>query len=137
MTFDAFIVTCEHATNAVPVRWREPFADTPEVLETHRAWDPGALVLAGEFSRQTLGVASGHAVDDQTHLATAQRVDSDHAVSTWPIVQDVDPSRVAYAWRNTAGFTNDSAVEGAGDERLWIRRSVQRSGWWRDRAACR
>jgi predicted N-formylglutamate amidohydrolase len=51
MNFDAFIITCEHATNAVPVRWREPFADAPEVLETHRAWDPGALLLANDFSR--------------------------------------------------------------------------------------
>lgn len=52
MNFDAFIVTCEHASNAVPVRWRGPFADTPEVLDTHRAWDPGALVLAREFARE-------------------------------------------------------------------------------------
>lgn len=51
MTFDAFLITCEHASNAVPVRWREPFADTTQVLESHRAWDPGALVLAGEFAR--------------------------------------------------------------------------------------
>lgn len=52
MHFDAFLVTCEHASNAVPVRWRGPFAETPDVLETHRAWDPGALKLATEFARE-------------------------------------------------------------------------------------
>jgi len=51
MIFDAFVVSCEHASHAVPVRWRQPFAATPEVLHTHRAWDPGALTLARYFAR--------------------------------------------------------------------------------------
>lgn len=51
MNFDAFLVTCEHASNAVPVRWRAPFAAAPDVLRSHRAWDPGALHLAGYFAR--------------------------------------------------------------------------------------
>lgn len=46
----AFVITCEHASNYVPVRWRAPFRDTPGVLLTHRAWDPGALLLAQEFA---------------------------------------------------------------------------------------
>lgn len=49
--FDALLVTCEHATNAVPSRFRRAFATNPEVLHTHRAWDPGAAVLAADFER--------------------------------------------------------------------------------------
>lgn len=49
--FDALLVTCEHATNAVPKAFRRAFATNPEVLHTHRAWDPGAAVLAADFER--------------------------------------------------------------------------------------
>lgn len=52
MRFDAFLVSCEHASNAVPVRWRGPFTAAPGVLDTHRAWDPGALVLARELAER-------------------------------------------------------------------------------------
>lgn len=48
--FDTFLVTCEHASNAVPVRWRAPFEGLAHVLQTHRGWDPGALALAQEFA---------------------------------------------------------------------------------------
>lgn len=51
MSFDACVITCEHATNAVPVRWREPFAGSGDVLDSHRGWDPGALVMARDFAR--------------------------------------------------------------------------------------
>jgi predicted N-formylglutamate amidohydrolase len=48
----ALIITCEHATNYVPVCWRGAFAGKEDVLLTHRAWDPGALVLAEELAAQ-------------------------------------------------------------------------------------
>lgn len=48
----ALLITCEHATNYVPVRWRAAFARKEEALFTHRAWDPGALVLAEELVAQ-------------------------------------------------------------------------------------
>ncbi|MCC6464333.1 MAG: N-formylglutamate amidohydrolase [Planctomycetes bacterium] len=48
--FDACLVTCEHASNAVPVRWRAPFEGRTGVLHTHRGWDPGALLLAQELA---------------------------------------------------------------------------------------
>ncbi|MCA8912748.1 MAG: N-formylglutamate amidohydrolase [Planctomycetes bacterium] len=47
--FDALLVTCEHATNAVPARFKRAFARRPGVLKTHRGWDPGAAVLAREL----------------------------------------------------------------------------------------
>lgn len=48
----ALVVTCEHATNYVPVRWRRAFQGETVVLNTHRAWDPGALALARELTNE-------------------------------------------------------------------------------------
>jgi predicted N-formylglutamate amidohydrolase len=42
------IITCEHAGNQVPVRYRDLFTD--EVLASHRGWDPGALDIAVSIS---------------------------------------------------------------------------------------
>lgn len=47
--FDALLVTCEHATNAV-ARHAAAFRADPAVLHTHRAWDPGAALLARELA---------------------------------------------------------------------------------------
>ncbi|MCB9893942.1 MAG: N-formylglutamate amidohydrolase [Planctomycetes bacterium] len=46
--FDALLITCEHASNATAgyaFRARK-------LLKTHRAWDPGASVLAQELAKQ-------------------------------------------------------------------------------------
>ncbi|NBB91618.1 MAG: N-formylglutamate amidohydrolase [Gammaproteobacteria bacterium] len=40
------LITCEHASNAVPARWRSLFAGSEAVLAGHRGWDPGALDVA-------------------------------------------------------------------------------------------
>ncbi len=48
----AVIVTCEHGGNTVPKRYRGLFRQAPKVLSTHRAWDPGALVLARQLHRR-------------------------------------------------------------------------------------
>ncbi len=50
--YETFLITCEHASNAVPKTWEHCFAGHGAVLETHRAWDPGAAHLA-----RALGVA--------------------------------------------------------------------------------
>jgi len=47
--FDALLLTCEHASNSA-WRWPQAFAAEPQVLDTHRAWDPGAAVLARELA---------------------------------------------------------------------------------------
>lgn len=47
----AVIISCEHASNAVPARWQGSFAHERAVLRTHRAWDPGAAPLATELAR--------------------------------------------------------------------------------------
>ncbi len=46
------LVTCEHATRHVPVRWRARLAIPAEILESHRGWDPGAVGLARLIARR-------------------------------------------------------------------------------------
>lgn len=48
--FDAFLVTCEHATNHVPDNLRAVLADQA-LLESHRGYDLGALPLAREIAK--------------------------------------------------------------------------------------
>lgn len=40
-----FVVSCEHAGNIVPKPYQDLFSRDVEVLNTHRAWDPGSLAL--------------------------------------------------------------------------------------------
>ncbi len=42
----ALIISCEHAGNRVPPRYRAQFRGQSETLKSHRGWDPGALDLA-------------------------------------------------------------------------------------------
>jgi predicted N-formylglutamate amidohydrolase len=48
---DRLILTCEHAGNVVPDRYRKLFVGMVQaLLPTHRGWDPGALVIAREMA---------------------------------------------------------------------------------------
>ncbi len=40
------VISCEHAGNQVPPRYRARFRGHAAVLKSHRGWDPGALDLA-------------------------------------------------------------------------------------------
>ncbi|MBX9921029.1 N-formylglutamate amidohydrolase [Mycolicibacterium frederiksbergense] len=40
------LITCEHGGNGVPVPFRPLFVQHRDLLDTHRGWDPGALVMA-------------------------------------------------------------------------------------------
>jgi len=40
------VITCEHAGLDIPDSFKHLFAHTPEILQTHRGWDPGALEMA-------------------------------------------------------------------------------------------
>lgn len=42
----AFVVTCEHASNAVPRGCEHLFRGAQRSLDSHRGWDPGARALA-------------------------------------------------------------------------------------------
>jgi len=50
---DRLVITCEHAGNVVPERYRPLFAGMVQhLLPTHRGWDPGALSLAREMAER-------------------------------------------------------------------------------------
>lgn len=42
----ALVITCEHGGNRVPAPWRHWFRNSGALLEGHRGFDPGALVMA-------------------------------------------------------------------------------------------
>ena len=43
------VITCEHGGNKIPKEYEHLFNDHKEVLNTHRAWDPGALLIYNNF----------------------------------------------------------------------------------------
>ncbi|MDT5094547.1 MAG: hypothetical protein QOH60_3910 [Mycobacterium sp.] len=43
---DAFIITCEHGGNRIPAPYRRLFRGQWALLNSHRGYDPGSLVLA-------------------------------------------------------------------------------------------
>lgn len=45
------LITCEHASNAVPVEFRSRFRGSSRVLSSHRGWDAGARIVAESLSR--------------------------------------------------------------------------------------
>jgi predicted N-formylglutamate amidohydrolase len=46
----SLVVTCEHAGNKIPGRYRPLFSPHARLLTTHRGFDPGALDLARELA---------------------------------------------------------------------------------------
>ena len=46
----ALAITCEHGGYEVPAQYANLFAGHEALLQTHRGWDPGALVLAQEMA---------------------------------------------------------------------------------------
>jgi len=51
---DHFLITCEHAGNRIPPHYRHLFEDFEALLQSHRGYDAGALILARELA-QALG----------------------------------------------------------------------------------
>jgi len=45
------LITCEHGGNLIPPRYRHLFAGFEALLQTHRGYDAGALVLARELAK--------------------------------------------------------------------------------------
>ncbi|MHB9117522.1 MAG: N-formylglutamate amidohydrolase [Burkholderiales bacterium] len=46
-----FLITCEHGGNRIPPGYRHFFTGCEALLQTHRGFDPGALVLAKELAK--------------------------------------------------------------------------------------
>jgi predicted N-formylglutamate amidohydrolase len=51
----SLLVTAEHGVNRVPAAYRELFADSDDLLGSHRGWDPGTLPLARRLARDLDG----------------------------------------------------------------------------------
>lgn len=47
---ERLLITCEHGGNTVPPRHAALFRGKRRLLESHRGWDPGALLLARELA---------------------------------------------------------------------------------------
>jgi predicted N-formylglutamate amidohydrolase len=47
---DSFVVTCEHGGNRIPARYRSLFREHAALLDTHRGYDPGALIMARQLA---------------------------------------------------------------------------------------
>ena len=43
---DNFIITCEHGGNQIPAPYRRLFREQRALLDSHRGYDPGSLVMA-------------------------------------------------------------------------------------------
>src|ERR1700693_4755004 len=43
---DSFIITCEHGGNQIPAPYRRLFEEQRALLDSHRGYDPGSLVMA-------------------------------------------------------------------------------------------
>ena len=45
------VLTCEHGGHRVPREYRRLFRGAEDVLESHRGWDPGALIVARRLAK--------------------------------------------------------------------------------------
>jgi len=52
MTRPDLILTCEHGGNRIPAAYQAAFRNAEQALQSHRGYDPGALVLARRLSRR-------------------------------------------------------------------------------------
>lgn len=52
MTTPAMVITCEHGGNRVPTAYRHLFRHSRKLLESHRGFDPGALMMAKTLSKR-------------------------------------------------------------------------------------
>src|SRR6476620_935586 len=48
---DTFIITCEHGGNRIPAPYRRLFREQRALLDSHRGYDPGSLVMATALAR--------------------------------------------------------------------------------------
>jgi predicted N-formylglutamate amidohydrolase len=46
----SFVISCEHGGNQIPLPYRELFNDHQTLLDTHRGYDPGALIMAEDLA---------------------------------------------------------------------------------------
>ncbi len=47
----AFIISCEHGGNNIPKKYLSSFKNKKKILNSHRGWDTGALILAKKVAQ--------------------------------------------------------------------------------------
>lgn len=52
LAYSALVITCEHATNRIPVEFSGLFAKNQQRLDSHRGFDAGALTMAKALARE-------------------------------------------------------------------------------------
>lgn len=50
-TATALVISCEHGGNRIPAPYRHLFRNCEPLLESHRGFDPGAVIMAGALAR--------------------------------------------------------------------------------------
>ena len=48
---EGFVITCEHGGNRIPARYRDLFYAHQALLDSHRGYDPGALIMARALAK--------------------------------------------------------------------------------------
>lgn len=81
------IISCEHSDNKVPAKYRHLFELNPEILETHRGYDIGALELTKTISEQLKSKVFAHDVS-RLLVDTNRSLDNPTAFSEF--MDDVD-----------------------------------------------
>jgi predicted N-formylglutamate amidohydrolase len=51
VAINAFMITCEHGGNGIPAPYRRVFHGRRALLDSHRGYDPGALLVAKELAK--------------------------------------------------------------------------------------
>ena len=73
MTIDTFLITCEHGGNRIPAPYRRLFRGQRALLDSHRGYDPGALVMARALAVVVRRAAGG--LDHQPPAGRPQPLD--------------------------------------------------------------
>lgn len=69
----AFLVTCEHGGNRVPIAYQDLFRKAGPVLASHRGWDAGTVALARDLARELSEMGPGEGIASP-RIATVTRL---------------------------------------------------------------
>jgi predicted N-formylglutamate amidohydrolase len=110
----AIVVTCEHGGNRIPAPYRRWFRGRERLLETHRAYDPGALALARALARRfraTLVTATVSRLVVELNRSPAHRgLFSDAMLAAPPAVREDAFQRHYVPYRRKAEHAIDREV---------------------------
>ncbi len=101
------ILTCEHASNRIPARFKTEFANASDAIISHRGWDPGSVEV-GKIFAQTLGGPLLMTNATRLLVEPNRSLGHRHLFSDW--TRGLDPS-VKQAILNEFYFPHRNGVE--------------------------